>query len=82
MVRKNPSVTIVSTCYEAETLPGAASPADAFKRTDVGSCPYASFEEIFFPVYGKTARITNNSNNSGATGYIRNLLGFPGFLEV
>jgi hypothetical protein len=68
--------------YRRTGIEPAVLPADAFKRTGVGDCPYAPFEEIFFPVYGKIARITNNSNNSGTTGYVRNLLGFPGFLEV
>ena len=37
---------------------------------------------VKFFVYGKTAGIMYNSNNSEATGYVRNLLGFSGFLVV
>lgn len=38
--------------------------------------------EIFFYVYGTATGITYNTNNSGATGYVRNLPGFPGFLMM
>ena len=41
---------------------------DSLQRESTPSGPHGSLEEIFFPVYGKTAGITYNSNNSEATG--------------
>jgi hypothetical protein len=60
----------------------AALSEGSLQRESIRSGPHGSLEEIFFPVYGKTARIAYNTNNSRATGYVRNLLGFPGFLVV
>ena len=55
---------------------------NAFQRKGIGGCTYGPPAEIFFPVYGKTAGITYNANNSEATRLVRKLLGFPGFLMV
>ena len=63
-------------------LGSAALPKNAFPGKGIRRRAYGSLAEIFFPVYGKTAGIVYNTNNSGATGYVRNLLGFPGFLVV
>ncbi len=41
----------------------APLPKNPGKRKGIGSCPHASPAEIFFPVYGKTAGITQNANN-------------------
>lgn len=46
----------------------AALPKDSIQRKSIRGCPHGSSAEIFFSVYGKTAGITHNTNNSGTTG--------------
>ena len=60
----------------------AALPENPVKGKGIRGCSDGTITKIFFLVYGKTAAITYNSNNSRATGYVRNLLGFSGFFVV
>ena len=60
----------------ADTLP-----EDAFQGADVRSRCHALSAETFFPPFRKTARIMHNADNSGTAGWVRNLLGFTGFLS-
>ena len=55
---------------------------DPIQRKGIGSRSHGPPTEILFPVYGKTAGITHNADNSGAAGSVWNLLGFTGFLVV
>lgn len=60
----------------------AALPKDTFTLKGIRECTYGPLAEIFFPVYVKTVEIAYNINNSGATGYVRSLLGFSGLLVM
>ena len=51
-------------------------------KEEYQSCTYGLPKKIFFPVYGKRAGITNDTNNSEPTRYVRNPLGVTGFLMV